>query len=188
MVLIREINIASDIIKWPTWTVSTYFLFFINFIFLKFKPCPTFTINFLEYAYSIISLIWLIIEFLIIFLAAAKAKGISYFKNLSELNKKESPRLLLGSKILNMIGIKTKLTKKSIKIYGDPNLKLNKKMEIKNFFKDHRIMALSTIAALTLGGKWKIHNPESIKTSFPSFLKILKDDLGAKINWKREKI
>jgi len=81
-----------------------------------------------------------------------------------------------------MIGIKTKLTKKSIKIYGDPNLKLNKKMEIKNFFKDHRIMALSTIAALTLGGKWKIHNPESIKTSFPSFLKILKDDLGAKIN------
>ena len=121
-------------------------------------------------------------EFLIIFLVAAKANGISYFKDLAELNQKESPRLNLGSKILNMIGIKTKLTKKSIKIYGDPNLKLNKKMEIKNFFKDHRIMALSTIAALTLGGKWKIHNPESIKTSFPSFLKILKDDLGAKIN------
>tara|TARA_B100002052_G_scaffold93993_1_gene86683 strand:+ start:798 stop:2129 length:1332 start_codon:yes stop_codon:yes gene_type:complete len=121
-------------------------------------------------------------EFLIIFLVAAKANGISYFKDLAELNQKESPRLNLGSKILNMIGIKTKLTKKSIKIYGDPNLKLNKKFEIKNFFKDHRIMALSTIAALTLGGKWKIHNPESIKTSFPSFLKILKDDLGAKIN------
>ena len=121
-------------------------------------------------------------EFLIIFLVAAKANGISYFRDLAELNQKESPRLNLGSKILNMIGIKTKLTKKSIKIYGDPNLKLNKKFEIKNFFKDHRIMALSTIAALTLGGKWKIHNPESIKTSFPSFLKILKDDLGAKIN------
>ena len=29
-------------------------------------------------------------EFLIIFLAAAKAKGISYFRNLEELNKKES--------------------------------------------------------------------------------------------------
>ena len=43
-------------------------------------------------------------------------------------------------------------------------------------------MALCTIAALTLGGKWKIYNPESIKTSFPSFLKILKGDLGAKIN------
>ena len=43
-------------------------------------------------------------------------------------------------------------------------------------------MALATIAALTLGGKWKIHNPSSIKTSFPSFFKILKHELGAKIN------
>ena len=39
---------------------------------------------------------------------------------------------------------------------------------------------MSTIAALTLGGNWKIHNPESIKTSFPLFLKILKL-LGAQI-------
>ncbi len=54
-------------------------------------------------------------EFLVIFLVAAKANGVSYFKNLSELNQKESPRLKLGSKILNMIGIKTKLTNNSIK-------------------------------------------------------------------------
>ena len=121
-------------------------------------------------------------EFLIIFLVAAKAKGISYFKDLAELNQKESPRLNLGSKILNMIGIRTELTKNSIKIYGNPNLEIKKNLEIKNFFKDHRIMALCTIAALTLGGKWKIHNPDSIKTSFPSFFKILKEDLGAKIN------
>ena len=45
-------------------------------------------------------------EFLLIFLVAAKAKGVSYFKNLSELNQKESPRLYWGSKILNKIGIK----------------------------------------------------------------------------------
>ena len=121
-------------------------------------------------------------EFLIIFLVACKAKGISYFKNLSELNQKESPRLKLGSKILNMIGVKTKLTKSSIKIYGNPNLNLKKKYKLKNYLKDHRIMALCTIAALTLGGKWKVYNPDSIKTSFPSFLKILKKNLGAKIN------
>ncbi len=121
-------------------------------------------------------------EFLIIFLVAAKANGISCFRNLSELNQKESPRLKLGSKILNMMGIKTKLTKSSIKIYGNPNLNLKKKYKIKNYFKDHRIMALCTIAALTLGGEWKVFNPDSIKTSFPSFLKILKKDLGAKIN------
>ena len=45
-------------------------------------------------------------EFLLIFLVAAKAKGISFFKGLSELNEKESPRLKLGSKILNFMGVK----------------------------------------------------------------------------------
>ena len=82
-----------------------------------------------------------------------------------------------------MIGVKNKLIKNhGIKIWGQPNLKLNKKYEIKNYLKDHRVMAMSTIAALTLGGEWKIHEPESIKTSFPSFFKILKKDLGSKIN------
>ena len=81
-----------------------------------------------------------------------------------------------------MMGIKTKLTNNSIKIYGNPNVRLKKKIEIKDYFKDHRVMGLATIAALTLGGNWKIHNPNSIKTSFPSFFKILKNELGAKIN------
>ena len=120
-------------------------------------------------------------EFLVIFLAASKAKGISYFKNLSELNQKESPRLKLGSKILNMIGVKTELTHHSIRIYGKPDLNLAGSYTIKNYLKDHRIFMMTTIAALTLGGKWKIHDSESIKTSFPSFLKIIKK-LGGKIN------
>ena len=122
-------------------------------------------------------------EFLIIFLAAAKAKGISYFKNLEELNKKESKRLDWGSKILTMMGVKNKITKNhSIKIWGQPKLNLNKNFEIKNYLKDHRVMAMCTIAALTLGGKWKIHDPDSINTSFPSFFKILNKDLNANIS------
>ena len=39
-------------------------------------------------------------EFLLIFLLAARANGVSNFNNLSELNEKESPRLKWGSKIL----------------------------------------------------------------------------------------
>ena len=120
-------------------------------------------------------------EFLIIFLVAAKAKGVSYFKNLSELNKKESPRLKIASKILNMIGVKTKVTESSIKIFGQPNISLKKNYEVKDYLKDHRVFMMTTIIALTLGGKWKIYNPESIKTSFPSFLKIVKE-IGGKIN------
>jgi len=113
-------------------------------------------------------------EFLIIFLVAAKAKGISYFKNLSELNQKESPRLEWGTKILNKMGIKTIRTKDSIKIYGNPNLNLNYKIEIKDYLKDHRVCMTSVIAALSFGGEWHIHDKDSIKTSFPNFLKIVK--------------
>ena len=122
-------------------------------------------------------------EFLIIFLAAAKAKGVSYFKNLSELNKKESPRLDLGSKILNSLGVKTVLKSNSIKIYGNPNLKLNGNYTIKNYYKDHRIFLMCFIAALTLGGNWKIHDSDSFRTSFPSFLKII-NQLDKKLNYE----
>ena len=120
-------------------------------------------------------------EFLLIFLLAAKAKGVSYFKNLSELNEKESPRLDWGSKILNKMGVRNILTKKSIKIYGNPNLEVKNKIIIKNFLKDHRVFMTSVIAALIFGGDWSIANKDAIKTSFPSFLKKIKY-LGAKIN------
>jgi len=112
-------------------------------------------------------------EFLVIFLVAAKADGISTFKNLEELNQKESPRLKIGSKILNLMGIKTITTNNSIKIFGNPALKLNKKIIIKNYLKDHRIFMTSVIAAMTFGGEWHIHDKDSISTSFPSFLKII---------------
>ena len=120
-------------------------------------------------------------EFLIIFLVSSKSSVISYFNNLEELNQKESKRLNLGSKILNLMGVKTKLTDNSIKIYGNPHLQVKKKCVIKNYLGDHRIMAMSTIAALSIGGKWEIHNPDSINTSFPSFFKILRKNFGAKI-------
>ena len=112
-------------------------------------------------------------EFLIIFLIAAKAKGISIFKNLGELNMKESPRLEWGSKILKLMGIKVITTKDSIKIFGNPNLKINKRITIQNYLKDHRVFMTSVIAALTFGGEWHIHDKNSIKTSFPSFLKVI---------------
>ena len=119
-------------------------------------------------------------EFLLIFLVAARAKGVSYFKNLSELNQKESPRLKWGAKILNKIGIKNIVTKNSIKIYGNPNLQINKKIIIKNFLKDHRVFMTSVIAALSLGGEWQIFDKNSINTSFPSFLEKI-DQLGANL-------
>ena len=109
-------------------------------------------------------------EFLLIFLIAAKANGISYFKNLSELNEKESPRLVWGSKILSGLGVKNIIKNNGIKIYGNPKLKVSKQIAIKNYLKDHRVFMTSVIAALCFGGSWKIHDKNSINTSFPSFL------------------
>ena len=108
-------------------------------------------------------------------MVAAKANGISFFKDLSELNQKESPRLKWGSKILNKMGIKTITTDSSIKIFGNPNLKIKKDIVINEYLKDHRVFMTSVIAALTFGGTWKIHDKDSIKTSFPNFLNIIND-------------
>ena len=120
-------------------------------------------------------------EFLIIFLICAKAKGISYFKDLKELRNKESDRLKMAINFLKMIGIKVESKSNNLKIYGNPNLELKKKITVKNFKKDHRVFMMSCIAALSLGGRWKILDKDSINSSFPNFLKILKY-VGAKIN------
>ena len=123
-------------------------------------------------------------EFNSLFIIASFSNGVSTFKGLEELNKKESKRLDWGFKILKMIGVKTKkIGNDGIKIWGNPNLQLDKKYIIKNYLKDHRIMAMSTIAALALGGSWKIEDADSINSSFPSFLKIIKS-LGGKYEIK----
>ena len=119
---------------------------------------------------------------LIFCLVCAKAKGISYAKNLGELRHKEQDRLKFVLKFLKMIGIKVIEKNNNLKIYGNPNLKLNGNYIVKNFMKDHRAFMLSCIAALTLGGKsWSIHDLDSINTSFPNFMSLLKN-LGAKIH------
>ena len=79
-----------------------------------------------------------------------------------------------------MIGVKVKRKNDSIKIFGNHKLKLNKNYHIKSFLKDHRVFMLSVVAALTLGGKWKINDKDSINSSFPNFLNISKE-LGGKI-------
>jgi 3-phosphoshikimate 1-carboxyvinyltransferase len=71
------------------------------------------------------------------------------------------------------MGIRNIVTNKSIKIYGNPQLKIKKKITIKNFLKDHRVFMTSVVAALSFGGEWHIHDKDAVQTSFPSFLKII---------------
>ena len=65
--------------------------------------------------------------------------------------------------------LKQLLTNNSIKIYGNPNLKIDKKIIIKDYLKDHRVFMTSVIAALSFGGNWKIHDKTVYKLLFQIF-------------------
>ena len=57
-------------------------------------------------------------EYLLLFLIASFQKGISSFKGIADLANKESSRAFEMKKILNQIGVKCKLSKNEMKIYG----------------------------------------------------------------------
>ena len=122
-------------------------------------------------------------EFTILMIAAAKAKGTSAFSGLGELNKKESPRLNLMNSILNQVGIKTKLKHETIKIIGNPKINLNKSYIINTRF-DHRVCMSIFVMCQIFGGQIKIKDFNSVYTSFPNFLNLMKQ-LGAKYEIKK---
>ena len=74
------------------------------------------------------------------------------------------------------------MTKDSIKIFGNPGLVTKKTINIKKFYKDHRIFMTSVIAACTFNSNFKIDDANSYKSSFPSFLNIIKE-LGYKFKF-----
>ncbi len=80
-----------------------------------------------------------------------------------------------------MMGIKVERKNNNIKIFGNPRLEITKNIYIEKYLKDHRVFMMACIAALSFGGNWKITDKDSINTSFPFFLDILKS-LGGKIN------
>jgi len=125
----------------------------------------------------------LIDEFCILFVIAALTKGLSKFTGINELRHKESDRIKNMEKGFNKIGIKTKSTSDSLKIYGNPNIKIKKKL---NIFSngDHRIAMSWAVLGLVLEGKLKIHNFEYVDTSFPNFIKLIRN-IGAKIEIKK---
>ena len=126
----------------------------------------------------------LIDEFCILFVISALTKGKSKFTGINELRHKESDRIKNMENGFNKIGIKTKSTKDSLEIYGNPNIKIKKEINI--FSKgDHRVAMSWSILGLLLGGKLKIHNFETVNTSFPNFINIVKN-LGGKIEIKKK--
>ena len=118
-------------------------------------------------------------EYPILFVIAALTKGVSSFKGIGDLANKESNRIKEMQKILNQIGVRSKFTGDELKIFGKGIFDARKKtIKVPNKG-DHRLCMSTFVLALITGAKAKIRNFETVFTSSPSFLKIMKS-LGAK--------
>ena len=123
-------------------------------------------------------------EYPILFIIAALTKGVSSFNGIKDLANKESNRIKEMQKVLKQVGINSVSTKDEIKIFGKGKLNaVNKKISVPNLG-DHRICMSSFILALLTGANTKIKNFETVFTSSPSFLKIMKI-LGAKFEIRK---
>tara|TARA_B100000029_G_scaffold366882_1_gene360314 strand:- start:619 stop:1962 length:1344 start_codon:yes stop_codon:yes gene_type:complete len=124
-------------------------------------------------------------EYVILAVCAAMIPGISVFKGISDLSNKESSRAQEMKKILSQIGIKCKLSKNEMKIFGSKNIKTkNKTIKVSNLL-DHRICMATICLSLLTGAKSLVKNFETVDTSSPSFLKIIKS-IGGKYEIKKK--
>ena len=113
-------------------------------------------------------------EYPILFILAALTKGVSIFKGIRDLANKESNRITEMQNILNQIGIKNISSEDELKIFGKGLLDMsNKRVTVKNLG-DHRICMASFVLAILTGARTRIKNFETVNTSSPSFLKIMK--------------
>jgi 3-phosphoshikimate 1-carboxyvinyltransferase len=123
-------------------------------------------------------------EYPILFVIASLSKGTSVFKGLEGLIQKESNRIEEMKKILSQVGVKCITTKNEMKVFGVTKLKkLNTIIKVPNLG-DHRICMSAVILSLATGIKAEIKNFETVKTSSPSFLQIIKT-LGGKFEIKK---
>ena len=111
-------------------------------------------------------------------------EGVSIFRGIEDLANKESNRIKEMQKILKQIGIKSIATNNEMKIYGKNFINTKKKkIKVPNLG-DHRICMSSVILSLITGIETRVNNFETVKTSSPNFLKIIKS-LGAKFEIKK---
>tara|TARA_B100001093_G_C26683847_1_gene951702 strand:+ start:9 stop:959 length:951 start_codon:yes stop_codon:yes gene_type:complete len=122
-------------------------------------------------------------EYPIMFVIAALTPGVSIFKGVSGLKNKESNRVIEMQKILSQVGIKSVFVKDILKIFGKKEIKNVGQVINVSSILDHRICMSALILSLVTGIKSKINNFETVRTSSPNFLKIIKS-LGGKYEIK----
>ena len=119
-------------------------------------------------------------ELPILFVIAALTNGRSKFKNIGDLKFKESNRLLESKKILVQAGIECEATNDDLIIFGQNKIEIRNKLILIKTQGDHRICMSSVILALVTGIQTKIKNFETVDTSFPGFISLIKN-LGGRV-------
>tara|TARA_A100001015_G_scaffold320475_1_gene446976 strand:+ start:1994 stop:3343 length:1350 start_codon:yes stop_codon:yes gene_type:complete len=113
-------------------------------------------------------------EYPILFIISALIKGNSFFSGISDLKNKESDRIKEMQNILKQIGVFSIFKNGKLLIKGK-NLDKRKIIKVKVLdLGDHRICMSAAILGLLTGFEVKIKNFETVGTSSPSFLKIIK--------------
>ena len=123
-------------------------------------------------------------EYPMLFIMSALIQGVSSFSGISDLKNKESDRILEIQKVLKQIGIYSKFYNDKLIIKGKNFHSItNKTVHVANLG-DHRICMSTAILAYLTGIKVQIKNFETVRTSSPNFLKIIKT-LGGKFETKK---
>ena len=118
-------------------------------------------------------------DYPILAVAASLTNGISIFRGLSELKVKESDRLLGIYNFLSKNGIEAKIDSNNLIING--SVKGPKGGGLVETNLDHRIAMSSIILGMVSDESIRIDDIETIKTSFPNFIELMKK-LGARIS------
>ena len=88
------------------------------------------------------------------------------------------------SENLNRFGIKTHSTKDSLKIYGNPKIKVNKLIKIPATL-DHRCCLCMHVLANVTNSKVLINGFNTVASSFPNCLKLQRQKFGTKYEIKK---
>ena len=118
-------------------------------------------------------------DYPILAVAASLTNGISIFRGLSELKVKESDRLLGIYNFLSKNGIEAKIDSNNLIIKGSSEGPKGGGLVETNL--DHRIAMSSIILGMVSDESIRIDDIETIKTSFPNFVELMKK-LGARIS------
>lgn len=112
-------------------------------------------------------------EIPVLSLVAAHAKGITVFRGVSELTKKESNRLDAIIEGLGMLGVNAWAENENLFIEGQPDLEVPEGL-VFNSRKDHRLAMTWSLVGLCSDKSVDIVDFDCVGVSFPRFLDVVK--------------